>query len=119
MLDQLLLHRPPPLALLTCLTDDIVTTLTYLTHRGIRVPGEVSLVYLLDDPVLDCLVPAVDHYRVNVAVLVKRLAGLIMDSAAGATAQRQSVRVMCSYCRGETVGPAARNLSAPPVVLRR
>ena len=106
MLDQLLATRPPPLALLTCLTNDAVTALTYLIHRGIRVPAEVSLIYLLDDPIIGALVPAVDHYRANSAQLVKRLAGLIMKIAAGETGQRHAVRVMCDYCRGETVGPA-------------
>jgi DNA-binding LacI/PurR family transcriptional regulator len=106
VLDQLLVSRPPPLAILTCLTDDVVTTLTYLIHRGIRVPGAVSLIYLLDDPIMDCLVPTVDRYRANSALLVKRLAGLILKIAAGETGPCHSVRVMCDYCRGETVGPA-------------
>ncbi len=106
VLDQLLVSRPPPLALVTCLTTDVVTTLTYLLHRGIRVPGEVSLLYLLDDPVMECLVPAVDHYRANSAVLVRRLAGLLLQIAAGAVVRQPRVRVMCDYCRGETVGPA-------------
>ncbi len=106
LLDQLLAHRSPPLALLTCLTGDAVTTLTYLTHRGVRVPGDVSLIHLFDDPVISHLVPAVDHYRINSAVLIRRLAGLIMQCASGETGRRHSVRVMCDYCRGETIGPA-------------
>ena len=37
---------------------------------------------------------------------VKRLAKLILHIAAGESGPCQGVRVMCDYCRGETVGPA-------------
>jgi hypothetical protein len=39
------------------------------------------------------------------APAVKRLAGQIMHIAAGEAGPCHGVRVMCDYCRGETVGP--------------
>jgi hypothetical protein len=55
----------PPTAIITTRILDLIACLTYLENSGLRVPQDVSLISLFDDPLFDSVIPTITRYTVN------------------------------------------------------
>lgn len=86
LLDALDLRIVPlsarPDALLVVNQHHLLTALPHLLHRGLRIPDDLSLIYLSNDPVVERLSPLPDRYDLG-TLLPRRLATAIQALANG------------------------------------
>ena len=80
----------------------LLTTHSHLLRRGIRFPEDLSLVYLSNDPVIECLSPLPCRYDSG-SELIRKLASAVSNLADGIPAT--SVRVLPKLRMGETLRP--------------
>lgn len=73
MLARLFDHGTPPTALLVANPVYYLSAITFLAHRGLRVPRDVSLVSRDDDTFLTYLTPEPTRYSLNAKTYAKRL----------------------------------------------
>ena len=71
-----------PAALIIVNQHHLLTALPHLLHRGLRIPHDISLVYLSNDPVVERLSPLPDRYDLGNR-LVRRLAKAVQARLAG------------------------------------
>jgi DNA-binding LacI/PurR family transcriptional regulator len=94
-----------PTALLVAHSRHAATVAGELLRRGLRIPGDVSLVSRDYDPFLEHLVPPVTSYRYNWNALARRIARLVASiTRRGALPQRAAV-IVPSRFEGGSVGP--------------
>lgn len=101
-LDQRII--PPaarPDALLIVNQHHLLTALPHLLHRGLRIPGELSLVYLSNDPAAERLSPLPDRYNLSERLL-RRLATAAQARLAGELPP--SALLLPRMLPGETMG---------------
>ena len=89
-------------ALLISSQHHLLTTHSHLLRRGIRFPADLSLLYLSNDPVIECLSPLPCRYDSGTE-LVRKLAAAVTNLAAGIPVT--SVRVLPKLRMGETLRP--------------
>ena len=99
-------HRiiPPatrPEALLVVNQHHLLTVLPHLLHRGLRIPHDLSLVYLSNDPTVERLSPLPDRYDLGDRLL-RRLALAAQARLAGE--RPGSVALLPRFLKGETLG---------------
>jgi DNA-binding LacI/PurR family transcriptional regulator len=89
-----------PDALLIVNQHHLLTALPHLLHRGLRIPHDISLVYLSNDPVVERLSPLPDRYDLGNR-LVRRLAKAVQARLAGETPA--SASLLPRMLKGETL----------------
>ncbi|MCX6879972.1 MAG: substrate-binding domain-containing protein [Verrucomicrobia bacterium] len=62
MLARMFASTKPPTAFLTLGVRNLLPVLTWLGHHGLRVPEDVSLISMIDDPLLEFLYPPITSY---------------------------------------------------------
>ncbi len=106
-LDRLLrMKKNRPSAIIVITTHELTTALTCLLARGVRIPEEMSIVSLLDDPIIPHLVPEVTRYTMPYAVMVKRLFQMLRSVSRRGVQAVRPARLMSEFVRGQTLGPA-------------
>ncbi len=65
VLARMFASAKPPTAFLTLGVRNLLPVLTWLGHHGLRVPEDVSLIDMIDDPLLEFLYPPVTRYYLN------------------------------------------------------
>jgi DNA-binding LacI/PurR family transcriptional regulator len=101
-LDALFAHTPPTAIILYSATQ-YVATLQFLTHRGLRVPQDVSLVCYANDPYFDRFQPSVAHVSWNSNLMVRRIVRWASNISQGKEDIRQR-RIKTEFIEGGTVG---------------
>jgi len=94
-----------PDALLIVNQDHLVTALPHLLHRGLRIPEDISLLYLSNDPLVERFSPLPDRYDLG-TLLTRRLARAAQALLAGEPAA--SCHLLPKMLTGETFTTQAR-----------
>jgi len=103
-LDSLLRGAERVTGILVAKPAHVVTAVSHLLRRGVRVPQDVSLISRDDDPVLENLVPAVSRYHADSVLFARRISRLVVDLVRNGVRRRHDSRLMPSFVRGETLG---------------
>jgi DNA-binding LacI/PurR family transcriptional regulator len=108
-LDRALDRGKCPTAMIIPDAYSYLTTLTYLLERGVRIPGDMSLICRSDDVFLDYIKPAPSRYQFDASAMSKRLFDLIMRTInGGKNVFHKSSLIMPRYKPGATIAPPAR-----------
>lgn len=106
-LDQRILPEAQrPHALLIANQHHLLTTLSHLQHRGLRIPQDISLIYLGSDPVTERLSPLPDRYDVG-EQLPRRLAKAAQALLNGEIPTSSSI--LPEMAPGESFAPRAQS----------
>ncbi len=103
MLDSLFLHTPPT-ALIVDEAFLFNTTYFHLTHRGLRVPGDVSIICTDNDPNFDWCHPSVAHIHWDYRPVINRVVRWVNNISHGKKDLRQTL-TKAEFIEGETIGP--------------
>jgi DNA-binding LacI/PurR family transcriptional regulator len=103
-LDGLVLTPQPMTGLLVARSAHVVTGLTHLLRRGLRVPQDVSLISRDDEPILEHLVPRVARYHIDPALFARKISRIVVDMVGNGRRRQHDVRLMPALVRGETIG---------------
>ncbi|HEY9175278.1 MAG TPA: substrate-binding domain-containing protein [Verrucomicrobiae bacterium] len=103
-LDRLLRGEWAINGLLVAKPAHVVTAVSHLLRRGVRLPQDVSLLSRDDDPLLEHLVPVVSRYHVEPEAFARRVSRLVVDLARTGAQRQHDSRIIPSLIRGETLG---------------
>lgn len=104
--DRALRGKTAVTALVMFTLQETLTVLTHLQRSGVRVPEDVSLVVLGDDPLMVHLQPMPSHYALLNDVLVKRVYAKLFKVWEQGGGSVSSSRMMCEFVKGETLAAA-------------
>lgn len=79
----------------------LLTALPHLLHRGLRMPQDLSLIYLSSDPAVERLSPLPDRYDIG-GSLIRKLAKAAQDRLDGELPT--SAMLLPRFVKGETLG---------------
>jgi DNA-binding LacI/PurR family transcriptional regulator len=100
-----LLHGPEPVTgLLVAKPAHVLTAVSHLLRRGLRLPGDLSLISRDDDPMLDHQVPLVARYHINPALFARKISRLVLELARSGACHPHDSRLIPELVRGETLG---------------
>lgn len=105
-LSKLLAASPRPTVLVVCGTATAFMVMSLLAKRGIAVPGEVSVISMLDEPLLAYQALEVAHYHANMKSFARELLRLVLEVAGGDMVRPRQVRLLPAFVRGGTLGRA-------------
>lgn len=100
-----LFRHTPPTALIIDEAPFLVAALQFLGGRGLRVPGDVSLVCTDADPAFDWCQPPISHIRWDSRPVVRRIVSWVANVSHGKPDQRQTL-TPAEFVPGGTIGPA-------------
>jgi len=99
-----LIGGPEPFdGLLIAKPSHVITAISHLLRRGIRVPADISVISRDDDPILDNLVPAVGRYQTDPTKFVRKVARIIIDTVESGSFQHRSQRMIPTFIPGQTL----------------
>jgi LacI family transcriptional regulator len=104
-LDDLLGARQPVDGLLVAKPVHVVTAVSHLLRRGIRLPEHVALVSRDNDPFLENLVPTVARYERDPTLFARKVSRLVLDLVREGVRPQHHHRLMPTFVDGETLGP--------------
>ena len=102
-----LFDRTPPTAIFLFSAAEYFATLQFLAHRGLRVPGDVSLICCDVAPYFRRYQPTISHVRWNDQLMVNRIVRWAKNISHGKEDTRQTV-IDAEFIEGGTVGPVAK-----------
>lgn len=97
----------PPTALLVNQTSDCAAVFFFLARRGLQVPRDVSVVFLLEEPAFRRCLPPLDHFRAPMKEHIANITRWVKGVAMGRPNKRQVI-LDAVYVPGCTVGPAKK-----------
>lgn len=104
-------HTTPPTALIIDETARYIAAVTFLAHRGIRVPQQVSLVSTDDDASLAWCHPTVAHMRWDNAFIVRRVVRWVNAVRKGKP-DRKIINVPAVFIPGGSIGPVGKGMAS-------
>jgi DNA-binding LacI/PurR family transcriptional regulator len=102
-LDAMLAMRLRPTAMLIARSRFALVALTHLLRRGVKVPGEMSLLCRDDDSFLDHVVPRMARYAVNPDAFAKQVFRMVMGLVQDGQLPHSDVKVMPSFVARESL----------------
>jgi len=99
-----LFARTPPTAIFLFSAAEYFATLQFLAQRGLRVPGDVSLICCNMAPYFRRYQPTISHVRWNDQLMVNRIARWAKNISQGKEDTRQT-RIDAEFVEGGTIGP--------------
>ena len=103
LLDAVLKTRRPPTACVVARAAHVLTVMTFLMGRGLRIPEDMAVMARDDEPFLAHLVPDVTRYVVNSTQFASLVSKAVRQLAEGGTLPLRAVRLMPEYVRGGTL----------------
>ena len=100
-----LFARTPPTALFLHSAAEYFATAQFLLHRGLQVPGDVSLVCMDQAPYFNRFQPPISHVRWNDQLMVNRIVRWANNISHGKEDTRQTT-IDAEFVEGGTVGRA-------------
>lgn len=104
MLDSLFSHTPPT-ALIADEAFLFNTAYFFLTHRGLHIPKDVSLVCTDDDPSFAWCQPSVAHIRWDTRPVINRVVRWVKNIS-GMREDRRQTLTKATFVEGGTIGSA-------------
>jgi DNA-binding LacI/PurR family transcriptional regulator len=104
-LDALLEVAKPVDGLLVAKPAHVVTAVSHLLRKGVKIPQQVALISRDNDPFLESLVPAVARYERNPTLFARKVLRLVLDLVREGVRPRHNFRLMPTLVSGETLGP--------------
>lgn len=95
-----------PTALVLTRAAQFLTCFSWLAPRGIRVPGDISIVSLADDSWFEEFHPPVSFYQSDAKVVGRHIAQRVLELVATGQVTKKSIRFPIDYVPGATIGPA-------------
>ncbi|MDB6023272.1 MAG: transcriptional regulator, partial [Pedosphaera sp.] len=105
-LEQAFNQKSRPTALVLNGSGQLVTCLSWMVSRGLRVPADISLVCPPSDIWFEDLHPPICHYQCNSKVFARHVARRVMELVDTGRVTRKSIKVRMEYRRGASIGPA-------------
>jgi DNA-binding LacI/PurR family transcriptional regulator len=103
-LDALLDAAAPVDGLLVAKPAHVVTAVSHLLRKGVRIPQQVALISRDNDPFLDSLVPTVARYERDTTLYARKVLRLVLDLVREGARPRHNYRLMPNLSLGETLG---------------
>jgi DNA-binding LacI/PurR family transcriptional regulator len=101
-LDGLFRRPTPPTALLVSRPTHLLTAMSYLARRGIRIPQNVAIISRDNDSFLEHVVPSVAHYASDPMLFAQKLSRVVLEIAEGRVRRAEDHRIMPRFVPGET-----------------
>jgi DNA-binding LacI/PurR family transcriptional regulator len=101
-----------PTGLVATRAPQLLTCYSWLASRGIKVPGDVSLLCLANDSWYADLDPPVCYYEPNSRMISRQIAQRVLELVTTGRVARASVCVPMEYRAGATIGPVDGHKSA-------
>ena len=98
--------RKRPTAMVLTSSNHLLTSFYWMVSKGIRVPGDVSLVVMPNDTWYSEFYPALCHYRPNTNAFSHGIADRVLELVEHGRVIRKSLAVPVEYAPGATIGPA-------------
>jgi DNA-binding LacI/PurR family transcriptional regulator len=100
-------QRTPPTALIASSGPNYFATQSFLVNRGIRVPQDLSLICVDDDPHFSQCRPSVSHICWSRRPVVNRIVRWVRNMSQGKEDTRQTM-IKAEFVEGGTIGPVAK-----------
>lgn len=107
-LRQLLDKKNRPTACVVCNSYAYLSAASVLAQRGLRIPGDISLVSRDDDPFLESLAPTPARYTVDPHTFAKRMLGLLLQVLHRTPALRAPTLLQPKFTAGGSTAAPAR-----------
>jgi DNA-binding LacI/PurR family transcriptional regulator len=101
-LSEMLKHSPAT-GLFIAHARHVLTVMSYLSTRGLRIPADVSLISRDSESFLEFMVPRPTHYHIPFLFLAQKLSQLVLKMARGEAVAAKSQLVMPTLVAGETL----------------
>lgn len=95
-----------PTAMVLTSSNHLLTSLSWLVSKGIRVPEDVSLTVLPYDTWYSEFYPPLSHYRMNTKLFSHGMAERVVELVEYGRVIRKSLQVPVEFVSGATIGPA-------------
>ena len=95
-----------PTALVCTIPRLALYALTWLQSQQIRVPGEVSIVLLRSQPVLEFASPRLAHYEINESRVVTQMFPRLLDLLQSQTCETSPIQLIPEFVPGGSVADA-------------
>ncbi|PQJ28724.1 substrate-binding domain-containing protein [Rubritalea profundi] len=95
----------PPTALIASSCPNYFATQSFLLNRGIRVPQDLSLICVDDEPHFSQCRPSVSHIRWSSRSVANRIVRWVRNIREGKKDTRQTM-IKAEFVEGGTMGPA-------------
>lgn len=98
-----------PTALVLTSSSHVLTGLSWLVSKGIRVPDDVSLIVLPNDTWYAELYPPLCHYKLNTKSFAHGVAERVLELVKHGRVSHKSLAVPVEFVPGATIGPVPRS----------
>ncbi len=109
MLERLLGSSRPPTAFLTLGVRNLLPLMTWLGHHGLRIPEDISIIHMLDDPILEHIYPPLTHYRLNRDKLCRTTVELVLRIAQDGAPFDEARMIPMQRVEGRSTAPHQRS----------
>lgn len=104
--DRLLARQPRPTAWMIAVAPHFLTVMMHLQRRGVRIPGEISLISQDAEPWQHFASPEPTRYVINTSALAKNVVRFILSGVTGKPLPATARRLLPELINGQTLGPA-------------
>jgi DNA-binding LacI/PurR family transcriptional regulator len=108
MLERMLNSPNPPTAFLTLGVRNLLPLMTWLGHHGLRIPEDISIIHMLDDPLLEHLYPPLTYYRINRDKLCHTTVELVLRLVQGVKPFDEARMIPMQRIEGRSTAPQRR-----------
>ena len=103
-----------PTAMVLTSSNHLLTSLSWMVSKGIRVPEDVSLVVLPNDTWYEDLYPPLCHYKPNTKALSLAIAERLLELVEHGQVIRKPLAAPVEFVPGATIGPPPHRALAGP-----
>jgi DNA-binding LacI/PurR family transcriptional regulator len=110
VLERLFSRPDPPTAFITLGLFNLLPVLTWLGSRRLRVPDEVSVVHILDDPLLESMFPVITRFANQPEKITRATLGFVDRLLRTGKPFNEERMIPMHLVEGRSVGPPGKVL---------
>jgi len=103
-----------PTAMVLTSSNHLLTSMSWMVSKGIRVPDDVSLTVLPYDTWYSEFCPPLSHYKMNTKLFSHGMAERVIELVEYGRVIRKPLAVPVEFVAGATIGPAPKGLGRDP-----